>query len=258
VDSAFATRGGVTELGRVADVFAALGARIAAVGHGSALQAVADVAKESLAGAAAVSITTVRHGHYATVAATDDRAVCADAIQYELGSGPCIDAILKETIYQPQDLRTDHRWPEFGARVSTEVGFLSMLSYRMVLGADDQLAGLNVYAEHVDAFSNRDIMLGLLLTVHGATATVAATEREQVEHLERALASNRRIGTAMGILMAVHKVTDEQAFHLLRIASQNTNRKLAELAQDVIDTGTLDVVPAPRLPHPTDGTPTHG
>jgi AmiR/NasT family two-component response regulator len=53
---------------------------------------------------------------------------------------------------------------------------------------------------------------------------------------------------AMGILMARHQVTDDQAFDLLRIASQNSNRKLADIARDVCDTGALDVCLTRRRP----------
>jgi len=48
---------------------------------------------------------------------------------------------------------------------------------------------------------------------------------------------------AIGILMFKHKITEDQAFQLLRLTSQHTHRKLAELANDVLDTGQLD------LPH---------
>ena len=82
---------------------------------------------------AGASITTLRHNRFVTVAATDDRARRADAIQYELGSGPCLDAIVAETMYRPRDLRTDPRWPAYGRRVVDELGLHSMLSYRMLL-----------------------------------------------------------------------------------------------------------------------------
>jgi AmiR/NasT family two-component response regulator len=94
---------------------------------------------------------------------------------------------------------------------------------------------LNVYADHADAFDDHDIMSGLLLAVHGASAVEAIAAREEAEHLRRALISNRRIGMAMGILMAGDKVTDAQAFDLLRIASQSCNRKIVDIAQDVTD-----------------------
>jgi hypothetical protein len=63
--------------------------------------------------------------------------------------------------------------------------------------------------------------------------------REQIGHLETALATNRRIGMAIGIVMVRHQVTDEQAFALLREQSQRRNQKLRELAEEVIYTGSL-------------------
>jgi hypothetical protein len=66
---------------------------------------------------------------------------------------------------------------------------------------------------------------------------VSATER--IGHLETALTSNRRIGIAIGIIMARHHVTDTAAFDLLREQSQVRNQKLRDLAEDVIYTGSL-------------------
>jgi DNA-binding response OmpR family regulator len=62
---------------------------------------------------------------------------------------------------------------------------------------------------------------------------------QRAEHLERALASNRTIGTAIGILMAGRRITSDEAFSLLRERSQHSNRRLREVAEDVIYTGTL-------------------
>ncbi len=59
----------------------------------SAFEAVTRTAVRRIEGARAASMTTLRSGQFQTVAATDDRALLADAIQYELGSGPCVDAI---------------------------------------------------------------------------------------------------------------------------------------------------------------------
>jgi hypothetical protein len=63
--------------------------------------------------------------------------------------------------------------------------------------------------------------------------------RERIGHLETALTTNRRIGIAIGIVMAGRRLTDEQAFALLREESQLRNQKLREVAEEVIYTGTL-------------------
>ena len=57
----------------------------------------------------------------------------------------------------------------------------------------------------------------------------------------KALETNREIGVAMGILMQQHRFTRQEAFDVLRVASQNSNRKLADIAGEVADTGTLSI-----------------
>ena len=69
----------------------------------------------------------------------------------------------------------------------------------------------------------------------------AALGTEKVASLEIARVSARRIGAAMGILMAHHEITNDQAFEWLRTASNRMRRKLHEIAGDVIYTGRLDV-----------------
>lgn len=225
----------------LAAAFTELGDRLSTVDAAAPFEAIADLALERISDAVGASITIYQRAHFATVAATDDRIRRADALQYELGSGPCVDAIVDETAYRPRDLRTDDRWPVYGKRVAEELGLCSMLSYRMLLQTREVVAGLNLYAEQPDSFTDREALIGLLLATHGAQAASAALNRRRAEELEQALRTNRRIGMAMGILMARHQVTDDQAFDLLRIASQNSNRKLADIARDVCDTGALDV-----------------
>jgi hypothetical protein len=230
-------------LRRVAEDFDRLGKQLLRSSQANPFEAVTRLAVERVPHATAASITTMDHGRFVTSAATDDVARRADAIQYELGSGPCIDAIVEQTIYHPKDLAADHRWPEYGRRVEAELGLRSMLSYRMSLDSTGVIAGLNLYAHEREAFDEHDLAEGLLLTTHAAQAVTAAHLRERTDNLQRALESNRDIATAVGVLIAQHKVTREQAFDLLRIASQNSNRKLRDVALDVIDTGTVDVTP---------------
>jgi hypothetical protein len=69
--------------------------------------------------------------------------------------------------------------------------------------------------------------------------TDAAYAEDRVADLERALASNRQIGAAVGILMQSRKLTQPEAFELLRRTSQNLNRKLRDVADEVVLTGAL-------------------
>ncbi|MFR9807286.1 ANTAR domain-containing protein [Pseudonocardia sp. RS010] len=67
----------------------------------------------------------------------------------------------------------------------------------------------------------------------------ARSAEERAADLERALATNRRIGIAIGILMCLHRLTDDQAIATLKAQSQHRNVKVRELAETVISTGTL-------------------
>jgi hypothetical protein len=194
-----------------------------------------------VAGCEAAAITRGRNGKFETIAASSELPLKVDSIQYDLGYGPCIDAIRNDTVYHSPDLANEQRWPRFGERVTREAGVQSMVSYRMFLEGDDQIAGLNFYSTKPDAFSEHDRTVGLLLSTHGALAVAAVSRGETAAHMTAALKSNREIGVAMGVLMATHKLTRDQAFDLLRIASQHTHRKLADIAVDVADTGTLDL-----------------
>jgi len=71
-----------------------------------------------------------------------------------------------------------------------------------------------------------------------ARSDLAAAD-SQIENLRQALVTNRRIGMAMGILMARARLTEEQAFDRLRQVSQQRNVKLRDLAEQVIYTGDL-------------------
>ncbi|MBM9477968.1 ANTAR domain-containing protein [Nakamurella flavida] len=59
------------------------------------------------------------------------------------------------------------------------------------------------------------------------------------EQLRAAVESNRRIGAAIGVLMVRSSLTEEAAFDALRRASNTANRKLREVADEVIYTGAL-------------------
>lgn len=84
------------------------------------------------------------------------------------------------------------------------------------------------------------------LAVHHELACLRKFALDEAENhsanLERALTSNRQIGVAIGILMALHKVTSDRAFLLLREASNKSNRKLRDVADHVVLTGSLDHV----------------
>lgn len=236
-------------------LYADIGAELSAgLGPAEAFDAVVRIAVERVSGTEWASITEGRQGRFVTVAATDDQARAADSIQYELRSGPCVDAALEDVTFWTNDLSADGRWPEFGRRAATEHGVQSMLSYRLFVENDQVVAALNLYSTKLAAYDGDADVVGTIIAAHGALAISAAAARQQIEQLEQALLTNRDIGTAIGILMTLHKITRAQAFDLLRVASQHSNRKLAEIAPEVIETGALDLPSADRREPSPSGT----
>ncbi|MEO7262861.1 MAG: GAF and ANTAR domain-containing protein [Jatrophihabitantaceae bacterium] len=202
--------------------------------------AIVEAALRTIPGTEHAGITILRGGKFSTLAPSSELPRRVDTIQYELSSGPCVDAILQQCIFRTSDLSQDARWPEFGVRAALEHGVFSMLGFRLYLEKDETIGGLNLYSTQRGAFDSSAELTGGIIATHAAIAMTGVRHRSQSEHLRLALESNRQIGVAMGVLMNSQHVTKQQAFDLLRIASQHTHRKLADIAMDVSETGILE------------------
>jgi DNA-binding response OmpR family regulator/anti-sigma regulatory factor (Ser/Thr protein kinase) len=64
-----------------------------------------------------------------------------------------------------------------------------------------------------------------------------------VGQLRNALRSNRTTGTAVGMVMTRYELDAQQAFKVLARISQQSNRKLHDIAEDLVRTGELPGVP---------------
>lgn len=239
------------ELGEVAQALTGLGEKLQASPADSLVDAVVRCAVDWVGGARWASVTTLQQGNFHTLGHTGAEADAADALQYELRSGPCVDAVLDDSLLVSGDLAHDDRWPEYGPRAAREVGIASALSYRLkLIGDTDLIASLNLYSDAPDAFDEHAVWAGTMLATHAGLGISMAITHRRAANLEAALRTNREIGTAIGILMARHTVTRDQAQELLRLASQDSNRKMNEIATEVVETGQLSLPrrPAPRVP----------
>jgi hypothetical protein len=206
-------------------------------------------AAASIRGAEYAAITSKRrNGEFATIAASGDLPIQVDDIEYELREGPCLTSLNDSTPCHSGQVGADPRWPRFGPVAQARTGVLSMLSNPLALDEDESLGSLNLYSTKADAFSADSVRETLIFATHSAVAMSRAAVEEENAHLQRALSSNRSIGMAIGILMARHLLTSEQAFNALRVVSQHTHRKLADIALDVIEVGDLDLPARPGAP----------
>jgi hypothetical protein len=227
---------------------------IASLARVTSEQCVGDAAMTAVAEAAALLVPGIRwvsvcrgsQGQLLTCAATDDVAREMDAAQHRLGTGPSLSALYEDpAAFVSSDLAADGRWPRLGPEAHT-TPVRSVFAARLVLGVDDRNPYVvTFYTDQPGAFDELDMRVRADRCVAVVGLAVAcALSRDHARNLSNALASNREIGVGMGVLMASHRITRSQAFDLLRTASQNSNRKLRDVASEVADTGILDMPPA--------------
>lgn len=171
-------------------------------------------------------------------AATGRLPRAVDALQEETGQGPCVDAAYQQETVRVPDMATEQRWPLFAAR-ATGAGARGMLSFQLFVAGDD-LGALNLYSYEANTFGDESEHVGLMFVSHAAIAYAAIRRQAQ---LTEAVATRLVIGQAQGMLMERFRMNEGQAFALLTRASQQSNRKLREVARQVVDTRELpDVV----------------
>lgn len=182
-----------------------------------------------------------QHPH--TVAATVDIVGEVDDLQYQTGQGPCLTALLNDAPAVLADTgHPDSRWPAFAAAAHARSPVRGVLAYP--IGDDTDRVAVNLYTSTPDWF---DPVLGSAVAIdlagqyaaHARGLLQHAHTSRQNTHLHTALSTSRQIGAAIGILMTTYKITIDDAFALLRRVSQQTNRKLRDIADTVTTTGRL-------------------
>ncbi len=167
-------------------------------------------------------------------ASTGDLSREVDALQGRLGEGPCLDAVWEEEVVRVDDVAAEQRWPRF-AREAAALGAGSMVCSQLFVSGD-QLGALNLYSRDPGVFDDEAQEIGMMLAAHAAVA-IAGAEHEQ--NLRRAVDRRDLIGQAEGILMERYEITADQAFGVLARVSQQTDRRLADIARGLDDTGTV-------------------
>jgi GAF domain-containing protein len=167
-------------------------------------------------------------------AASGELPVKIDALQSEMGQGPCLEAAYDERVVRVPDLANDKRWPGF-AQAAYNLGARSMLSIQLFVEGD-KLGALNLYGQDVNVFDDESEQIALLVAAHAA---IAFSDAKEIAQLTQALDTRDLIGQAKGILMERFKITPQQAFLVLTKASSESNMKLREVAEHLASSGEI-------------------
>jgi GAF domain-containing protein len=211
----------------------------------SLLERVAELTATVMPGDPAASVSVLLRDRPRTVAYSKKLAIDLDETQYERDYGPCLHAARNGIIVEIADTRIDNRWPDYGRRAG-EVGVFSLLSVPLSLGPP-VTAALNTYARTPQAFDDESRSLALRLGSYAAVAIenmyVYEDARAMAENLQAALESRAIIDQAKGILMERYKMTADTAFQAMARVSMQTNRRVRDIAEQLVTTGELLGVP---------------
>ena len=197
---------------------------------------VSDLACVTVKSADMVGITMLVEGRPRTAVFTDDSVPDIDAAQYETGSGPCLDAFRHHQVFRVDDMEEDRQWPTFSESARSH-GIASSLSVPL-LARHEGVGALNFYARSRAAFSDDDVETALQFATHAAIVLANSQAywdaRQLGQDMVEAMRSRATIEQAKGILMGAHRCGPDEAFEILVRASRRENRKLREVAEDLV------------------------
>ena len=222
--------------GAMADVFARLALELHdSGGVGETVEAVVQFALHAL-NCSHAGVALAARGRPEVPAATDP--MVAEIYQWQMvgGCGPLVEAMRGHETVLVRDTAAEERWPDWAAKVLS-LGVRSVLDVPLTTAAGS-VGVLGLYSVVPNAFSADDEAIAAILARHASVA-VATARNEQ--NMAQAVDARKLVGRAMGILMERYDVDPDQAFAILRRYSQDTNTKLRDVAEQLINTR--------RLPH---------
>ncbi len=214
-------------------------ARIALADHSldTVMDKLAALSKRTIPGASEVSVTIVEPGKATTAACTGDLALRLDERQYDRGYGPCLDCIAGGEPIQIDSMSSETRWRDYTAEAARH-GAGSSLSIPVPVQREVS-AALNVYSTEEHAFDPESVELSQTFAAYAGVALanmhLYEAQGKVAEQLQAAMQSRAVIEQAKGMLMAERRCSAKQAFDILVQLSQQSNRKLRDVAQALVD-----------------------
>lgn len=183
------------------------------------------------------AITVERDAGPSTVASSTPAARRLDERQYAFDDGPCLTALRRQRLVLIDDLRTDDRWALYAKHIAGE-GIRSVLAVPIQADSSSR-AALNCYSSAPGTFSD-----AVVSRVREHAETISKTLRLALrlhdpepypEHLRSVLQSRAVVDAAVSLIMLQNRCGRDRAMELLQIAARNSNRRLHEIASDILN-----------------------
>jgi hypothetical protein len=204
----------------------------------SGLSKLAAAAVSEAAGDAVECAVTVKlRRKPSTAAGSSRRAIELDQMEQGVGDGPCLKALRDMSPVIIDDVKSDRRWPVL-ARKFAEAGVYSSMGVPLEI-SDTASAALNFFASKPGVFTPNvyDKALGFAAAAHSTLHLSVRIESVQhrAEDLEAAMESRTAINLACGVIMAQNRCSQSEAMEILTKVSSNRNRKLRDVATELIE-----------------------
>ncbi|MFI6272275.1 GAF and ANTAR domain-containing protein [Micromonospora zamorensis] len=201
------------------------------------LSQVSELARRTIPGAEEVSVTLLKQEGAHTAAFSGEMALRLDELQYEYEQGPCLEAARKAAVVSVPDMSEEARWPQWAAR-AVQGGALSSLSIGFPI-QETVLGALNIYGVKPGAFDDDAVTLAQTFAGYAAVALANAhlydTTATLAAQMQSAMQSRAVIEQAKGIIMGERRCTPDEAFAVLAKVSQDSNRKLRDVAAALVE-----------------------
>jgi GAF domain-containing protein len=178
------------------------------------------------------------------VAASSEDTHLMEVFALQHQEGVCLDVYRTGKPEQTSTAGTFDRWPNFSRRAASH-------GYRWVCGVplrhgDEIIGALNLFREKDEPLGDHDVRLGQALADVATIALLqrrdATQARRQATQLQAALDTRVLIEQAKGVLAERLGLSMDEAFQTLRRQARNNNRKLHDLAYEIVhgEAGTIE------------------
>jgi GAF domain-containing protein len=192
---------------------------------------------EILRAAAAGVMLADGRGGLRLIASSDERMRLLELFELQGAQGPCLDAYSSGRAVQANAADSRDRWPVFAPQAS-EAGFQLMCAVPLRVRTD-VIGALNLFRGNDEPFTGTEIAIAQAMAEMAAIGLIqerAVRERNLLAaQLQAALNSRVIIEQAKGMISEYLTMTVDDAFKLLRSYAHYHNRRLSEVASDVVD-----------------------
>jgi GAF domain-containing protein len=203
---------------------------------------------ELLDAAAAGLLLADDKGTLHLMASTSDAMTLVELFQLQNAEGPCLDCVrLGEVVLSDELSQAEPRWPLF---VPVAIGAGFQATHAVPLRLRGRVLGaLNLFRSRPGGLSSADVVAAQALADVATIALIqhraAGEARALTDQLHEALNTRVAIEQAKGVVAEQAGIDVDEAFVRLRRHARETRRRLAAVAQDVVD-GNLSASSLPR------------